>query len=143
MSFGLLGILLRRGGSGMVFPPSECSLVPNQNSRCSILEAWRAKAAGILTSQGFSARPSVRLPRHKAASFFSSRLMERDKMLLHSILFWWCVERVLTWHVQGRRCSLPVLWERRQWRAPFWVDCPFLPLVWVRENRESCHWDSL
>ena len=28
VSFGLLGILLRRGGSGMVFPPSECSLVP-------------------------------------------------------------------------------------------------------------------
>ena len=31
---------------------------PNQNSRCSILEAWRAKAAGILTSRkGFRRGP--------------------------------------------------------------------------------------
>ena len=108
---------------------------PFQHFQAAILDAWRNKAAADLCSrEGFRGGPLLDV--HGSLQLLnSSHVRERDKALLRSIMVGgvWnglLLGRVRSQAVPCRFCGAPDNDGHLFW------DCPFPPLVEIRENPE-------
>ena len=109
---------------------------PLQHFKAAVLDAWRNKVAADLCGRaGF--RGGLLLDVHGSLQLLnSSHVRERDKALLHSIMFWECLEWFSSLTGSSPGCSLSVLlWAPDCDGHLFW-ECTFPSLVEIRESPE-------
>ena len=122
-------------GLGLLLPLFSNLAGPIQHFKVALLDAWRDKVtADLCGRKGFRGGPLLDI--HGSLQLLnSSHVRERDKALLRAILVggaWngFLVSRVRGQAVPCRFCGAPDNDAHLYW------DCPFPPLVEIRENPE-------
>ena len=109
---------------------------PIQHFQAAILDAWRNKVAvDLCCRQGFRGGPLLDV--HGSLQLLnSSHVRERDKALLRSIMVGGVWNGLLLGRVRGRAVPCRFCGAPDNDGHLFW-DCPFPPLVEIRENPEK------